>query len=117
MRQGKSGDSGEFARPCPAPAFLRRMRSEPTHDEARIMVFNSLTFLIFLAFTLLFYYKLPFKAQNIFLLGASYLFYGWWDYRFLFLLLFTSGFDYFCALLIERQQNRTKRRWLLALSL
>ena len=81
------------------------------------MVFNSLTFLIFLGFTLLFYYKLPFKAQNIFLLGASYLFYGWWDYRFLFLLLFTSAFDYSCALLIEKQTDRTKRRWLLAFSL
>jgi D-alanyl-lipoteichoic acid acyltransferase DltB (MBOAT superfamily) len=81
------------------------------------MIFNSLTFLIFLAFTLLFYYRLPFKAQNIFLLGASYLFYGWWDYRFLFLLLFTSAFDYFCALLIEKQTSHTKRRFWLTLSI
>ena len=81
------------------------------------MIFNSLTFLIFLGFTLLFYYRLPFRAQNIFLLGASYLFYGWWDYRFLFLLFFTSAFDYFCALLIEKQTDRTKRRWLLTFSM
>ncbi|HTD66798.1 MAG TPA: MBOAT family O-acyltransferase [Candidatus Limnocylindria bacterium] len=81
------------------------------------MLFNSLTFLIFLSFTLLFYYRLPFKAQNIFLLGASYLFYGWWDYRFLFLLLFTSAFDYVCALLIEKQSDQRKRRWILILSL
>ena len=81
------------------------------------MLFNSLTFLIFFGCLLLFYYRLPFRAQNVFLLGASYLFYGWWDYRFLFLLLFTSVFDYFCALLIEKQVDRRKRRWLLCFSL
>jgi alginate O-acetyltransferase complex protein AlgI len=81
------------------------------------MLFNSLTFLIFLGFTLLFYYKLPFRAQNLFLLGASYLFYGWWDYRFLFLLLFTSAFDYFCALLMDKQSDTKRRRWLLVFSL
>ena len=36
------------------------------------MIFNSLTFLIFLAVTLAFYYKLTFKAQNVFLLMMSY---------------------------------------------
>ena len=81
------------------------------------MIFNSLIFLVFLAFTLAFYYKLPFKAQNLFLLGASYLFYGWWDWRFLFLLIFTSGFDFLCALAIEKQSDRRKRRWLLIFSL
>jgi alginate O-acetyltransferase complex protein AlgI len=81
------------------------------------MIFNSLTFLIFLGLTLLFYYKLPFKGQNLFLLGASYLFYGWWDWRFMFLLLFTSAFDYFCALAIDKQHDQKRRRWLLAFSM
>lgn len=81
------------------------------------MIFNSLTFLLFLAVTLAFYYKLPFKAQNIFLLVMSYVFYGWWDYRFLALLLFTSLFDYGCALLIEDQPDQRKRRWLLIFSM
>ena len=81
------------------------------------MIFNSLTFLVFLAITLAFYYKLPFKAQNVFLLVMSYVFYGWWDYRFLALLLFTSVFDYGCALLIENQNDQRKRRLLLAFSM
>jgi alginate O-acetyltransferase complex protein AlgI len=81
------------------------------------MIFNSLTFLIFLAVTLAFYYKLPFKAQNVFLLVMSYVFYGWWDYRFLALLLFTSLFDYVCALLIEDQNDPRKRRLLLIFSM
>ncbi len=81
------------------------------------MLFNSLTFLVFLGVFLLFYYRLPLRAQNLFLLGASYFFYGWWDWRFLFLLIFTSLFDYFCALWMERQEDRNKRRWLLAFSL
>ena len=66
------------------------------------MVFNSLIFLVFLAVVLLLYYRLGFRAQNWMLVGASYLFYGWWDYRFVGLLLFTTLFDYFCALWIEK---------------
>ncbi len=81
------------------------------------MLFNSLTFLIFFGCVLLFYYRLPFRAQNIFLLGASYLFYGWWDFRFLFLLIFTSAFDYVLAQMIENQPDRRRKRWLLFFSL
>ena len=81
------------------------------------MLFNSLTFLIFLGVVLAFYYRLPFKAQNWFLLAASYVFYGWWDVRFLGLLLFTSFFDYGCALWIENQPDRVKRKWLLGFSM
>jgi D-alanyl-lipoteichoic acid acyltransferase DltB (MBOAT superfamily) len=81
------------------------------------MVFNSLTFLIFLAVTLLVYYRLPIRPQNLFLLAASYVFYGWWDWRFLFLLIFTSVFDYFCALAIERQRDQRRKRFWLAFSI
>jgi alginate O-acetyltransferase complex protein AlgI len=81
------------------------------------MVFNSLTFLGFLAVVLLLYYRLEHRAQNWMLLAASYLFYGWWDYRFLGLLLFTTFFDYFCALWIERESRPTRRRLLLASSM
>lgn len=52
----------------------------------RQMVFNSLTFLAFLAIVLPVYYRLDHRRQNIFLLFASYFFYGWWDVRFLGLL-------------------------------
>ena len=52
------------------------------------MVFNSITFLIFVTIVLTVYYRLGHRGQNILLLGASYVFYGWWDWRFLGLLLF-----------------------------
>lgn len=51
------------------------------------------------------------------LLIASYVFYGWWDYRFLSLLVFTTLFDYFCAQWIEKEFRPPKRRLLLAASM
>jgi alginate O-acetyltransferase complex protein AlgI len=81
------------------------------------MVFNSLIFVVFLALVLLLYYRLGHQGQNWMLLIASYVFYGWWDYRFLALLLFTTFFDYFCALWIEAESNPARRRLLLASSM
>ncbi len=81
------------------------------------MVFNSLTFLVFLVLVLLLYYRLGHRGQNWMLLIASYVFYGWWDYRFLALLVFTTLFDYFCALWIENESRPKRRRLLLASSM
>jgi alginate O-acetyltransferase complex protein AlgI len=78
------------------------------------MVFNSLIFLAFLAVVLPVYYRLGHRAQNWFLLFASWFFYGWWNVWFLGLLWFTSLFDYFCAHWIERTENPRRRKWLLA---
>ena len=81
------------------------------------MVFNSLVFLAFLAIVLPIYYRAGHRKQNILLVCASYVFYGWWDWRFLGLLLFTTLFDYFCALRIESSSNRLSRKWLVAASM
>ncbi len=81
------------------------------------MVFNSLTFLVFLAVVLGVYYRLQQRGQNILLLIASYVFYGWWDWRFLSLLLFTTLFDYWCALQIEKQRSPSQRRMFLSFSM
>src|SRR5215831_13172101 len=81
------------------------------------MVFNSLTFLVFLSVVLLLYYRLGHRAQNWMLVGASYLFYGWWDYRFVGLLLFTTVFDYCCALWIQDESRQGRRKLLLASSM
>mgnify|MGYP007068610305 FL=1 len=81
------------------------------------MVFNSLVFLVFLAIILTAYYRLGHRAQNILLVAASYLFYGWWDWRFLGLLLFTTFFDYGCALLLEKELDQKRRKWFLAFSM
>lgn len=81
------------------------------------MVFNSVTFLVFLAIVLLLYFRLGHFGQNLLLLTASYVFYGWWDYRFLGLLLFTTLFDYACALRIEAEPRPRPRKLLVAASI
>jgi D-alanyl-lipoteichoic acid acyltransferase DltB (MBOAT superfamily) len=79
------------------------------------MVFNSLIFLIFLAIVLPLYYRLGHRGQNVMLVVASYVFYGWWDYRFLALLIFTTLFDFACALKIDAaSQPGRRKRWLAA---
>ncbi len=79
------------------------------------MVFNSLIFLVFLAVVLVLYYRLNHRSQNVMLLAASYFFYGWWDYRFLALLIFTTLFDFACALQIDAETRPGRRkRWLAA---
>lgn len=78
------------------------------------MVFNSLTFLIFLAVVLVLYYRLKLRGQNVLLVIASYVFYGWWDWRFLGLLLFSTFFDYWAALRIDSEKDERRRKWFLA---
>src|SRR5437762_1669871 len=81
------------------------------------MVFNSLTFLVFLAIVLVLYYRLEHRGQNWMLVVASYVFYGWWNYRFLGLLLFSTLFDYACALKIEAETNPLRRKIFLTFSI
>ena len=56
------------------------------------MLFNSFDFLLFLPIVFLLYWFVfkSRKIQNLFLVAASYVFYGWWDWRFLFLIAITS---------------------------
>lgn len=78
------------------------------------MSFNSGTFLQFLAAFILLYYSVRnhLQARNILVVAASYLFYGWWDYRFLGLLLFSSLLDYYLALALDRPTQARARRLL-----
>ncbi len=55
--------------------------------------------------------------QNILLLIASYFFYGWWDWRFLSLIAFSTVVDYFLGIQISRQHNDKKRKFFLLLSI
>lgn len=68
------------------------------------MLFNSIEFLIFLPIVFAIYWLLRnrLKLQNAFVVIASYFFYGWWDWRFLILIAFTSAYSYASGLLIER---------------
>ena len=61
------------------------------------MNFVSNTFLVFFAVVAGFYWILPHRLQNRLLLVASYVFYGWWDWRFLGLLLVSSLVDFTCG--------------------
>jgi len=85
------------------------------------MLFNSFEFLIFLPIVFMVYwfvFQKHLKAQNAFLLLASYVFYGWWDYRFLGLIALSSIVDYSCGLKIGQQyQTKGKKQFYLGLSL
>ena len=79
------------------------------------MLFNSLTFFVFFAAVFLLYLFLPHRGQNRLLLAASYLFYGAWDWRFLFLLAFTTTTDFFFAQAIGHAPSpRARKGWVAA---
>ncbi len=76
------------------------------------MLFNSLHFAFFLPLVFFGYWfltKKNLKIQNILLLLASYYFYACWDWRFLFLLLFSTGLDYITGLKIAGSKNKNHR--------
>ncbi|WP_303208133.1 MBOAT family O-acyltransferase [Bacteroides oleiciplenus] len=82
------------------------------------MLFNSFEFLIFLPITFLLYWFV-FKTrhiQNIFIVIASYVFYGWWDWRFLLLIAFTTLCSYFSGILLERQEGKRNIQKLISAS-
>jgi len=84
------------------------------------MLFNSISFLIFLPVVFLLYwglFKRSLKLQNIFLLIASYLFYGWWDYRFLALIAASTLVDFIIGRFLQKTGNEIHRKVLLVLSL
>lgn len=75
------------------------------------MLFNSLEFIIFLPIVFLVYWFIVqrnLKLQNFFLLAASYFFYGWWDWRFLLLLIFLALSNYSIGLLISKYRRKDR---------
>ncbi|WP_108868372.1 MBOAT family O-acyltransferase [Aquimarina aquimarini] len=80
------------------------------------MFFNSIDFFIFLLIVLFCYWCLvnkSIKLQNILVLVASYVFYGWWDYRFLSLIAISTTIDYFVGLRLYASRDRAiRKRWL-----
>ncbi|WP_445721757.1 MBOAT family O-acyltransferase [Flavobacterium sp.] len=80
------------------------------------MLFNSIDFAIFLPIVFILYWfatNKNLKLQNFLIVAASYSFYGWWDWRFLLLILFSTIVDYSVGLGLLKQENRTKRKILL----
>jgi alginate O-acetyltransferase complex protein AlgI len=79
------------------------------------MLFNSLQFALFLPVVFALYWMLSGKKlawQNLLLLASSYFFYACWDWRFLFLLIFSTGLDYFTGIKMhEAENNRLRKFW------
>jgi len=77
------------------------------------MLFNSIDFAVFLPIVFALYWFVTnhnLKLQNALIVAASYVFYGWWDWRFLSLILFSTVVDYLIGqqLRIEKQQSKRK---------
>lgn len=84
------------------------------------MLFNSIDFAIFLPLVFLIYWGVftkNTKYQNITLLVASYIFYGWWDWRFLSLIIFSSFVDFCVGKAMNNGSNERTRKRLLQVSL
>ena len=81
------------------------------------MLFNSIDFAIFLPIIFIIYWLFGNKskqAQNFILLIASYLFYSFWDYRFLFLIILSSTIDYLVGIKISNSSKKNeKKNWLI----
>ena len=60
------------------------------------MIFHSLTYLVFLAVVLALYWSLSRRGQNLMLIFASYVFYGWWEPWFVLLMMFSTVLDFVC---------------------
>jgi len=76
------------------------------------MLFNSPEFIVFFLLVYALYLALPFRLQNYMLLVVSYVFYGWWDCRFLFLVALSTTIDFWVGLMIENGRLRP-REWIL----
>src|SRR5690242_9906193 len=80
------------------------------------MLFNSLTFLVFAVLFFAAYFALRGRPQLGLLLFASYIFYGWWDWRFLILLGFSTLTDYSIGRWLGFEIDSTRRRRVLTIS-
>ncbi|OEK08851.1 acyltransferase [Flavivirga aquatica] len=84
------------------------------------MLFNSIDFALFLPIVFVTYWfvvQKRLKFQNALLVIASYVFYGWWDYRFLSLIIFSSLVDYTIGKQLKKEKIPSKRKLLLWLSI
>ena len=79
------------------------------------MLFNSFGFLLFFPLVFFIYWFVVNRnlhVRNLFLIAASYVFYGWWDWRFLSLIVLSSFTDYLTALYIHKSEGQHRKYWL-----
>jgi len=80
------------------------------------MLFNSIDFALFLPVVFIIYWLLGnvrFGLQNAFIVLASYFFYGWWDWRFLLLIVFSTLVDYTVGVKMGQEERESRRKVLL----
>jgi alginate O-acetyltransferase complex protein AlgI len=83
------------------------------------MLFNSIDFAVFIPIVFGLYWFLfskSLKLQNLLIVVASYVFYGWWDWRFLTLILFSTLVDFTVGIKLSQENVKSKRRLLLLTS-
>jgi len=83
------------------------------------MLFNSLDFALFLPIVFVLYwfvFRKSLKAQNLFIVVVSYVFYGWWDWRFLGLILFSTLVDFTIGARLRKTKKLKQRKLLLVTS-
>ena len=82
------------------------------------MLFNSLVFVVFfvVVFSAYLLLRRHYKLQNRLLLVASYIFYGYWDWRFLSLIAISTVIDFFIGKTLHVAENPRRRKWLLFIS-
>jgi len=84
------------------------------------MLFNSIEFAIFLPIIFILYWFVAnknIKLQNFLIVAASYLFYGWWDWRFLSLIFFSTVIDFLIGKGLEKNEKPLTRKYLLWISI
>lgn len=81
------------------------------------MLFNSFEFVFFFPLITVIFFILPHRHRWVLLLAASYFFYGYWKWEYIFLLLFSTGVDYFAGLKIGSALTKSKKIFYLVLSL
>jgi D-alanyl-lipoteichoic acid acyltransferase DltB (MBOAT superfamily) len=84
------------------------------------MLFNSLDFAVFLPIVFVLYwfvFKNNLKLQNFLIVVASYIFYGWWDWRFLGLIIFSTLVDYSIGYLLKTEKKEVRRKLYLWISI
>jgi len=84
------------------------------------MLFNSIDFAIFLPAVFLLYWLVAqrnLRMQNLLIVIASYVFYGWWDWRFLSLIFISTAVDYAVGIALSKNTNAHKRKILVGISI
>src|SRR5215467_4128019 len=91
-------------------ACLTTQWTKPTNSRpGYLMLFNSFQYWVFFLIVAALFYSFPFRISKFLLLGASYIFYMWWDPRFIVLILTSTVVDYFLGIFLETASGPRKK--------